>query len=253
MFIDTHAHVYVNDFDEDLESVIDQAVAEGVDTIYMPNIDCTSIDALHRVEEQYECCHAMMGLHPCYVKSDYKKALKTVSTHLEARPYSAVGEVGVDLYWDKTFAEEQIYAFKYQIDIAKANNLAVIIHSRDALDITIDAIADAQDGKLKGIFHCFNGTVEQARRIIDTGFYMGIGGVVTFKNAGVDKTVAQLPLDNLVLETDAPYLSPTPYRGKRNEPKYIRRVVDKLVEIYAVAPEHIGEITTRNSQKIFSY
>lgn len=253
MYIDSHAHIYAEKFNDDLDEALSQAQVAGVKEFYMPNIDSKSIEAMHQVEEQYAFCKSMMGLHPCHVDLKYKDELKLVDDWTQKRRYAAIGECGVDLYWDKTYVEEQIKAFQYQIDLAKSLKLAVIIHSRDSLDITIKEIADRQDGSLKGIFHCFNGTVEQAERIHDLGFYIGIGGVVTFKNAGVDKTVAQLPLDNMVLETDAPYLSPAPYRGKRNEPRYIPLIAEKLSELHGVKVEEIADRTTKNCREIFSY
>ena len=195
----------------------------------------------------------MMGLHPCYVKENYKSELTVVKSWLEKRNYAAIGEVGVDLYWDKTFVDEQIEAFRFQINLAKDHELAVIIHSRDSLDITINEIAELQDGNLKGIFHCFNGTVDQAHKIADIGFHIGIGGVVTFKNAGVDKTVAQLSLENMVLETDAPYLAPAPYRGKKNKPLYIPIIAEKLATLHDKKVAEIAEITSKNCHSVFKY
>jgi len=253
MFKDSHAHIYLKDFDEDLDELLISAAAVGVSEIYMPNIDSSTISDLHRVEEAYSSCKAMMGLHPCYVKENYKSELEIVEKWLGERSYSAIGEVGVDLYWDKTYVEQQLDAFQKQIAMANNAGLAVIIHSRDSLDITIAEIEKAQKGGLRGIFHCFNGTVEQGKRIIDAGFYLGIGGVVTFKNAGVDKVAAQLPLSSMVLETDAPYLSPVPYRGKRNEPSYVPLIADKVADIMHVSVEEVGKMTSANCEKIFSY
>lgn len=253
MFIDSHAHIYLEQFNEDLDEVIANCLELGVEDIYMPNIDTSSIDALHAVAERFDNCKPMMGLHPCSVKEDFKEQLKVVKDQLESRNYAGVGEVGIDLYWDKTFASEQSEAFVYQIELAKEHNLPVIIHSRDALDLTIKTISEQQNGNLRGIFHCFNGTVDQGKEIIDIGFLMGIGGVVTFKNAGVDKTVAELPLEHMVLETDAPYLSPTPYRGKRNTPTYIPIIAKKLSEIMDRDTTEIAKITSDNCKALFKY
>lgn len=253
MYIDSHAHIYLQEFSEDLAHMLARGKEHGVHETYMPNIDGSTVEALHRVEEEYDSCKAMMGLHPCYVKEDYKEQLALVEQCMGQRRYAAVGEVGVDLYWDKTFVDEQLIAFRRQIALAKEYGLAVIIHSRDSLDVTIEEVSKLQTGSLKGIFHCFNGTVEQGKAIVDLGFYLGIGGVLTYKNAGVDKTVSQLPLENMVLETDAPYLSPTPYRGKRNEVAHISVIGNKLSEVLEVSTSTVATVTTANCEKIFAY
>lgn len=251
--IDSHAHIYLSDFDEDIASVVKNARSVGVSTIYMPNIDSTTIERMHRVEDEFPGCKSMMGLHPCYVKENYKDELETVSSFLAQRKYAAVGEIGIDLYWDKTFFEEQKLAFEYQIELARDHGLGFVIHSRDSLDLTIETVASLQDGNLKGIFHCFNGTVEQGRQIIDLGFYLGIGGVVTYKNAGVDKVVSQLPLASMVLETDSPYLSPGPKRVKRNEPARLSLIMDKLEDIMTEDRAEIEKVTSENCKKVFLY
>ncbi|MFT6333636.1 MAG: TatD DNase family protein [Saprospiraceae bacterium] len=253
MIKDSHAHIYLEDFDEDLAEVILDADAVGVAEIYMPNIDSTTIDRMHSVEERFSNCKSMMGLHPCYVKENYKEELRIVEEHLGKRKYSAVGEIGIDLYWDKTFAEAQFESFRYQIELARNHKIGFAIHSRDALDDTIAIVSEMQDGNLKGVFHCFNGTLDQAKKIIDLGFYLGIGGVVTYKNAGVDKTVAQLPLTSMVLETDSPYLSPGPKRVKRNVPSRIPLVINRMQEILDVDREEIAKLTTINCENLFSY
>jgi len=253
MIKDSHAHIYLEDFDEDLESVISDALAVGVNEIYMPNIDSTTIERMHSVEERFSNCKSMMGLHPCYVKDNYKEELKVIEENLKKRKYSAIGEIGVDLYWDKTFAEAQFESFKYQIELSRDHNLGLAIHSRDALDDTIAIVTEMQDGNLKGIFHCFNGSVEQGKKIIDLGFYLGIGGVVTYKNAGVDKVVSQLPISSMVLETDSPYLSPGPKRVKRNVPCRIPLVIDKMEEIMEVDRDEIAKTTSLNCEKVFFY
>ena len=253
MMIDSHAHIYLSDFEEDLEDVILKSKEEGVEKIYMPNIDSSTIESMHKVEDLYSNCISMMGLHPCYVKENYRQELEVVASHLKNRKYAAIGEIGIDLYWDKTFAEYQKDAFSYQINLAKDHGLAFVIHSRESLDQTIEMVSKAQDGNLKGIFHCFNGTEEQGKRIIDLGFYLGIGGVVTYKNAGVDKVVSQLPLSSMVLETDSPYLSPGPKRTKRNDPSRLTLVVDKLESIMEEEREKIIKITSQNCDDIFLY
>jgi len=253
MIIDSHAHIYLSDFEEDLDDIIQAAKSAGVDEIYMPNIDSTTIKQMHHVEDNYPNCKSMMGLHPCYVKENYLEELKIVKSHLNNRKYAAIGEIGIDLYWDKTYVDEQIEAFLYQIELAKDHGLAIIIHSRDSLDKTIEMVSAHQDGNLKGIFHCFNGTVEQGKQIIDLGFYMGIGGVVTYKNAGVDKVVSQLPLSSMVLETDSPYLSPGPKRIKRNEPSRLSLILDKMEKLFDEDRNEISLTTSRNCGKIFLY
>lgn len=253
MFKDSHAHIYLKDFDEDFESMLSLSQQAGVTEIYMPNIDSSTIESLHRVEAENPSCKAMMGLHPCYVKENYLEELKIVESAIASRSYAALGEVGVDLYWDKTFVEQQMDAFRRQIAIAKSADLGIIIHSRDSLDITIAEIASMQDGGLSGIFHCFNGTVEQGKQIVDLGFHLGIGGVITFKNAGVDKIVSELPLSNMVLETDAPYLSPVPFRGKRNQPLYIPLVAEKLASLMELSVEEVAIMTSNNCSRIFKY
>lgn len=251
MFIDTHAHIYLEDFKEDLEEVIKRCRHEKVDSIYMPNIDSTTVEDMWRVHDLYPQCIPMIGIHPCYVKDNYKEELRIVEKELTERRYCALGEVGIDLYWDKTFVNEQEKAFDIQISMAADASLPIVIHSRDSLDITIDFIQKKQKGQLKGIFHCFNGTDDQARKIMDMGFLMGIGGVVTYKNAGVDKVVSRVPMEFLVLETDAPYLSPVPFRGKRNESSYITRVAEKISELHNTTIEEVGRITTSNALHLF--
>lgn len=253
MIKDSHAHIYLEDFDDDLLDVISDAEAVGVKEIYMPNIDSTTIDRMHSVEERFSNCKSMMGLHPCYVKENYKEELKIIEKHLGKRKYSAVGEIGIDLYWDKSFAEAQFESFRYQVELARDHKMGFAIHSRDALDDTIAIVSEMQDGNLRGVFHCFNGNVDQAKKIIDLGFYLGIGGVVTYKNAGVDMTVAQLPLNSMVLETDSPYLSPGPKRVKRNVPSRIPLVINRMEEILEIDRKEIAEVTSRNYENLFIY
>lgn len=251
-FIDTHAHIYLEDFKDSIDELLKLSLSQGVKHILMPNIDRSSIDDVHKLEEKYpHQCHAMMGLHPCYVKVDFKDQLKEIEQLLSDKSYFGIGEIGIDMYWDKSTKDAQIEAFRTQCLWAREMKLPVSIHSRDALDITIPIIEELQNGDLSGVFHCYNGTEEQGRRIIDAGFYMGIGGVVTFKKAGVDKTVANLPLESLVLETDAPYLAPTPYRGKQNSPIYIPIIAEKIAEVHEVKLEEVARVTTENAQSIF--
>ncbi len=251
MFIDTHAHIYSEEFKDDLENMLANAVIAGITDIYMPNIDSTSIDEMMRIAQKHKNCHAMMGLHPCYVKENYEDELAMVEKYLSEHTFAGVGEIGIDLYWDKTFAVEQEVVFRRQIALAKEHSIPFVIHSRDSLDITIDIVTEMQDGSLSGIFHCFNGTLDQAKRIMNTGFLMGIGGVITYKNAGVDKVVADIPMEYIVLETDAPYLSPVPYRGKRNECAYISVIAEKIAEVKEITKSEIGAVTTFNANKLF--
>jgi len=253
MIIDSHAHIYLPDFEEDIDEVMERAKSVGVTDIYMPNIDSSTIEQMHQIEARFPNCKSMMGLHPCYVKSNYREELEIVKANVEKRQYAAIGEIGIDLYWDMTYVDEQMEAFSFQIELAKENNLAFVIHSRDSLDKTIEMVKSHQNGNLVGIFHCFNGTVEQGKEIIDLGFYLGIGGVVTYKNAGVDKVVEQLPLSAMVLETDSPYLSPGPKRVKRNEPSRLSLILDKMELLFEEDRDEISLVTSKNCKKIFRY
>jgi TatD DNase family protein len=251
MFIDTHAHIYSEEFEEDLDKMIQIAIEEGITDIYMPNIDSSSLDNMLFIQKKHPSCHAMVGLHPCYVKENYKRELQTMEEYLANHAFCAIGEIGIDLYWDTTFTKEQEDAYKIQIKIARNARLPIIIHSRESLDITIKTVKQLQDGSLKGVFHCFNGNMDQAKEIVDLGFFMGIGGVITYKNAGVAEVVSQIDLAHLVLETDSPYLSPVPYRGKRNEPSYIRFIAQKLAEIKQKDIAEIASVTTFNANLLF--
>jgi TatD DNase family protein len=251
MLIDTHAHIYAEEFNDDIDEMLQRAFNEGVGHIFMPNIDTSSIEAMHILEDRYAQCHSMLGLHPCYVKDDYTNQLDIIERTITERKPFGIGEVGIDLYWDKTFVAEQVKAFEIQIQWARELDLPVIIHSRDSLDLTIETISRYQNGSLKGIFHCFNGTVEQGKRIQDLGFMTGLGGVVTYKNSGMDQVIPHLNLKFLVLETDAPYLSPVPHRGKRNEVKFIRHVANKCAEILEMESDELDIITSNNAMRLF--
>ena len=253
MLIDTHTHLYLKHFKEDIEATIERAQAEGIKKFYLPNIDSTSIGSMLELEKKFpNVCFPMMGLHPCSVKENYREELSTVKDWLDKRPFCAVGEIGIDLYWDKTFLDEQKKAFITQVGWAKELGIPVVIHARESLDILIDLVKKEKDDRLMGIFHCFTGNLEQARQIMNLGFYMGIGGVLTYKNSGLDKTVKDLPLDWLVLETDSPYLTPVPHRGKRNESAYIKIIAKKLAEVKGISVEEIAVTTTANGEKIFA-
>jgi TatD DNase family protein len=248
-FIDTHTHIYLSEFDDDREAMMQRAKEANVRTTILPAIDSSTHETMLNVESTYENCYAMMGLHPCSVNQDYKTELGIVEMHLKHRKFVAVGEIGLDFYWDKTFTGQQYQAFHKQIEIALQYNLPIVIHSRNAIDECINVVKEHPE--VTGVFHCFSGNEEQAGKIINLGFMLGIGGVVTFKNAGLDKVIETIGLSNVILETDAPYLAPVPYRGKRNEPSYIKLVAEKLSSLCNLAVEEIAELTTENAKKLF--
>ena len=250
--IDTHCHLYLPEFGSDINLVLERARKEGVSTFYLPAIDSSTHNEMIALEAKFpESCRAMIGLHPCSVKDDYQNELDIVSQWLENRQFVGIGEVGLDYYWDTSRKEQQKAAFRTQIKWGIERKLPVIIHSRESTDDCIEMIAREQNGDLAGIFHCFSGNLEQAKKIMDVGFYLGIGGVVTYKNSGLAAVVESLPLSQLVLETDAPYLSPVPFRGKRNESAYVKFIAEKIASIKGITVEEVSEITTRNAQKIF--
>lgn len=253
IFIDSHTHIYLENFDADRDKVIENAIANNTRLMFMPAIDKSTFHRMHETSQQYpEYCLPMIGVHPTSVKQDYKKEISFVEAQLEIEHYWAIGEIGIDLYWDKTFAEEQEIAFRHQLKLAKQYNLAVAIHTRNSFDAVYKIVSQEQDGNLRGVFHCFVGNNEEAQKIIDLDFYMGIGGVVTFKNSGLDKTVKNIPLKRILLETDSPYLTPTPFRGKRNESAYIKIIAEKIAEIKNTDIEQIAETTTANCGNLFN-
>jgi TatD DNase family protein len=252
MYIDSHAHIYNEQFTGDRQAAIERALLAGVGKIYMPNVDLDSIDIMLETEEKNPgICIPMMGLHPCDVDGDFEKQLYEVEAWLNRRKFAAVGEMGLDLYWDKTFFEHQKEAFRIQVELAKKHDLPVVLHTRNANREAIDLVRALKDDKLRGIFHCFSGTVAEAREMIDLGFLLGIGGVVTFKNGGLDKVLPEIGLEHLVLETDCPYLPPVPHRGKRNEPSYIPLFAEKVADLLKMDKGQVEEKTTENSLKIF--
>ena len=252
MLIETHAHLYLEEFQEDIEGVIKNSVANGVGKIYLPAINSETHDALMDLEMKFpEVCFPMMGLHPCYVKEDYKRELLLVEEWLSNRKFSAIGECGLDFYWDKTFVNQQYVALEQQIAWAIQYQLPIILHTRNATQETIDIIKKYTSSGLRGIFHCFGGTLHEAQQIIEMGFYLGIGGVVTYKNSGLDKVIADIDLRHLVLETDAPYLTPVPFRGKRNETGYLKLIAEKIANIKNCSFEEVAAQTTSNAIKIF--
>lgn len=251
--IDTHAHIYLDAFDSDREEVIGRAQARGVNQILLPNVDLDTIPAMHRLEEAYPgYCLAMMGLHPCSVDANFESVLKTIRQWLDERTYIGIGEIGIDLYWDKSFVDQQKEAFKIQVGWAHDMDLPIVIHSRESIDEILGILEDLNLTGLRGVFHCFTGNHKQAQRILDLGFYMGIGGVVTFKNAGLDKTLKEIDPGRLILETDAPYLTPHPHRGKRNESAYLYLVAEKLGEIYDIPATEVDRITSQGAHSLFA-
>ena len=253
IIIDTHTHLYLPQFDTDRKAVMARAATAGVQKFYLPAISSSETKRMLRLEQEYpDNCVAMMGLHPCYVKDNWQQELQHVEDWLSKRTFVAIGEIGLDLYWDTTFFEQQQQVFHRQIEWALHYRLPIVIHSRDATPQTIEIIQQYAPKGLRGIFHCFGGTYEEAMQIIGANFYLGIGGVVTYKKSGLDETLKRVPLQHLVLETDAPYLTPLPFRGKRNESSYLTYVVAKLAEIYRLTPEEIAQQTTTNAETIFA-
>lgn len=251
-FIDTHSHLYLEDFDNDLNEVIERAKKADIQYVLLPNIDSSTTERLLKTTEKYpHFFYPMMGLHPTSVKENFENELEKVEKELKNGDYIAVGEIGIDLYWDKSFAKEQDMAFRAQLDMALKYDLPVVIHMRDSFDEIYAVVEDYRGKGLHGVFHCFTGTLEQAHHIIDLGFFLGIGGVVTFKNSGLDKVVKELDLKHIILETDAPYLSPTPHRGKRNESAYMLKTAEKIATIFEKPLDEIAAITTENAKQLF--
>jgi TatD DNase family protein len=249
---DSHAHLYSEQFKTDRNAALDRAIAAGVSTIVMPNIDHSSIDAMLELEAQApEVCFAMMGLHPCSVSKNFEKQLYEVEEWLGRRSFAAVGEAGLDLYWDKTLFAEQQEALRIQLRLAKQFDLPIVLHTREAHAETVALVKEAQDGTLRGVFHCFSGSKEEAEEVIALGFKLGIGGVATFKNGGADKALPGIGLEHLLLETDCPYLAPVPYRGKRNEPAYLPLVLHRVANLLGETPERVAAATTRNAFELF--
>ena len=252
MFIDTHTHLYDEQYDTDRKTCIQQAIDQGIEKMYLPNCDSTTIAGMLEVEKTFPThCFAMMGLHPCYVKENVSDELSIVETWLAKRPFSAIGEIGLDYHWDKTYINEQKKAFRTQIEWSLHYDRPIVIHTREATKDTIDIVKEYAPKGVRGVFHCFSGSAETARQIIDLGFYLGIGGVLTYKNAGLQEVIQHIDLKHLVLETDAPYLSPVPHRGKRNESSYTLLVAEKLAALKGTDLTTIANVTTENAQKLF--
>ncbi len=249
--VETHAHIYLKEFINDLPEVIDRAKEAGVECIYMPNVDHTTIDDMLEVAHNYpDYCIPMMGLHPCSVTNDFEKDLYEVEDYLKKGGFAAVGEIGTDLYWDKTFWPEQQEAFKIQAGFAKQFDLPLIIHCRETIDETITLVKETNSKN--GVFHCFTGTLEQANKIIAQGFKIGLGGVATFKNGGLESVIKEIDLKDIVLETDSPYLAPVPFRGKRNEPSYIHLVAERIAQVKEINNEQVGKVTSEIAYKLFN-
>ncbi|TAD99414.1 MAG: TatD family deoxyribonuclease [Bacteroidetes bacterium] len=251
-FVDTHAHIYSEEFKNDIDFMLARTFEAEVNTVLMPNIDHTSIDGMLELELKYpKNCFAMMGLHPCHVKKDFEKELYLVEQWLDKRKFKAVGEMGLDLFWDKSFFEQQKEAFNIQAEFAKKHDLPLVIHAREAMSEVIALLENLQDGRLFGVLHCFGGTAEEAEKLIKLGFMLGIGGVLTYKKSGLDQVLKNIDLQHLILETDSPYLAPVPYRGKRNETSYIPIIAQKLADCQQKSIEEIAEKTTANALRLF--
>lgn len=252
--IDTHTHIYDPQFDADRDEVVQRALEAGVGMMLLPNVDVSTIKPMLQLHEQYpDCTRVMMGLQPEEVKDNYKEVLSAMEKELDRGIYIGVGEVGLDFYWDSTYEHQQLDAFETQLEWAKQLGLPLSIHCRNAFDKMVKIIERQQDGGLRGVMHCFTGTEDEARAYLDLGFHLGIGGVMTYKNCGLKDYIARLPLEKLVLETDAPYLSPVPCRGKRNEPAYLVHTANKLAEFFDLDVEKIAETTTKNVRQLFNF
>lgn len=251
MYTDSHTHIYSEAFKDDRAEVIERADSLGVTRLYMPNVDVESIDAMLEAEQRYPQCIAMMGLHPCSVGKDFERQLYVMEEWLNKRPFVAIGEIGLDLYWEKSFYEQQKEALRIQAGWAKEKGLPVVIHTRDAMEQTLAQLEALQDGALTGVLHCFTGTLAEAQKAIELGFYLGIGGVATFKNGGLDKVLPHISPDRILLETDSPYLAPVPHRGKRNSPEYIPLIARRVVDLMQLPIEEVAQKTTANTLSLF--
>jgi TatD DNase family protein len=250
--IDTHTHLYLDEFKDDRDKVISRAMEQGVKKFFLPNIDSSSIDAMLNLTNLYpQNCYPMMGLHPTSVNANYKSELEVVKDQLKHLRYFAIGEVGIDLYWDMTFKHEQIKAFKEQVECSLEYKLPLVIHSRNSIDLIISILKEFESSEIRGVFHSFTGNIKQAEEAIALGFILGIGGIVTFKNSMLDKVVEQIDISHIVLETDSPYLAPVPKRGKRNESSYLVHIADKIAQIHQMDITQVAKMTTRNALYLF--
>ncbi len=255
MFVDTHTHLFVDAFDEDRSEIVQKAIDAGVEKMLLPNIDIDTIDAMNQLAKDFpNNCYPMMGLHPGSVKEDWEERLEIIRKNLFDGGYIAVGEIGMDLYWDTTFVKEQAEAFRRQVEWAKELQLPIVIHAREAFEPIFEILDEINDDRLTGVFHCFTGNIEQANHAIQYGgFKLGIGGVLTYKKAALDQVLEQVDLKHLILETDSPYLPPVPYRGKRNESSYILHIAEKLTDVYGVPLSQIEEMTTNSAKELFQF
>jgi TatD DNase family protein len=252
ILIDSHAHLYLEEFNNDRHEMVQRAIDNGIRYMFLPNIDSKSVAGMLSLSEEFQGnCFPMMGLHPTSVKENYEDELKVVDEWLKKRQFYAIGETGIDLYWDKTHQKEQEAAFIHQINLAKKYSLPIVIHSRNSFDELFSVLENYTCNDLKGVFHCFTGNLAQAEKIVEMGFLLGIGGVVTFKNSGLAEVIDKLDLSHIVLETDAPFLAPAPYRGKRNESSYIYIIAEKIAAIKKMSVEDVASITTANALKLF--
>ena len=250
--IDTHTHLYLDHFKEDIDDVIQRAISVGVEKFYLPSISSKYNKSMHDLESKFpNRVFCMIGLHPCYVDKNFELEIKFVKDQIKSNSYKAIGEIGIDLFHEKKYFKQQIIAFEEQIKLAIEYDLPIIIHSRESFDEILEVLKKYKSDKLRGIFHCFTGNEDQAKKIIDLNFFLGIGGVVTFKNGKISEFLSSIPLDRIVLETDSPYLAPAPYRGKRNESSYLSIIASKLSEIYNLDVSEISRITKQNSNEIF--
>ena len=250
--IDTHTHLFSSQFDDDRHLIVQNAIDKGVSKMLLPNINSQTIDAMHKLCADFPThCFPMMGLHPCDIKENYLEELQIVKSYLDKGSYVAVGEIGIDLYWDKDTLDIQKEAFRQQLIWAKEYDLPVAIHIRESFDEVFEIIEEVNDDHLRGVFHCFTGNEAQAKKAIELGFMLGVGGVVTFKNSGLDKTLKNLDLNHLILETDSPYLAPTPHRGQRNESSFLHLIAQKLAEIYEINVEEVAKVTSHNANTLF--
>ncbi|HNW50822.1 MAG TPA: TatD family hydrolase [Prolixibacteraceae bacterium] len=252
MLTDTHSHIYSEEYNGEIDEVVKRAVESGVEKIVLPNIDSSSIKKMLDLSDKYpDVCFPLIGIHPTSVKEDFEEELEVVEFWLNKRPFYGIGEIGIDLYWDKTFREEQEYVFKRQLKLAEKHHLPVSIHLRESYDVVLENVKAVYYSGMSGVFHCFSGTYEQAREVIDLGFKIGVGGTVTFKNSGVDMVLKKLRPEDIILETDSPYLAPVPFRGKRNESANLVFVAKKVAEIFNLSEEEIASITSKNAAELF--
>jgi len=252
IFIDTHCHLYLPEFDTDRNSMLQRARDKGVSKFYLPGIDSTVVESMLKMEADFpEQCFPMMGLHPCSVKENYQEEIDLIEQWLDKRKFVAIGEIGLDFYWDKTFARQQYDAFNIQMSLAMKHHLPIVIHSRDAMQECIKEVQPYAAKGLRGVFHCFGDSIDLANQITSMGFYLGIGGVITYKKSGLAEVLQHVSLEHIVLETDAPYLTPVPFRGKRNESSFISYVAEKIAEVKGITVEKVAAITSENAAKLF--